>query len=171
MSLKPRRKPNQKASHAKRAKRLMGNVRLTSWESSFVLSGEGIRTSYATAKVMGVERVLDQGQVNLIVKQRLNWVVVCRALCELNGDMWIESEAVSIKDFKINDLADHYEKMREQVMASVNKRQVVDVGWICHTFRQKSPIDDNLELKDVEPITEERRNAWQYMEEKVTEDK
>lgn len=161
MTKKKQKTSKQKAAHAKRAKRLMQDVTMWSWESSKEL--EGARTCTAIAKVMGFERNLDQSSVDLIVRQRLNWVIVCRAVCELNGEVWVESEAVSAKDFMINDLAEHYERMREEVLKCVQKRHVVDVGWLCRTFNKNSPIDDNTELKYLGVVDTYRKAAWQKL--------
>lgn len=151
----------KKLQHRNRAKRLMQNVLLQSWESSEVLEGD--RTCQGIAKIMGVERQLNQRDVNLIVKQRLNWTICCRALCELNGEVWVETEIVAAKDIMVNDFAEHYDKMREQVLACVNKVHVVDVGWICHTFGNKQILDTNFELTWLGEVSDERRQAWKRL--------
>lgn len=109
----------------------MNNITLYSWESSEII--EGSRTSTAIAKIGPVKRQLTQKQVNLITTHRLNWSICCRAICEVNNDRWIETEIISVKDLKINDLAEHYEVMREQVLAAVNTKSILDLGWICQS--------------------------------------
>lgn len=158
---KKQKTSKQKKAHKDRAKRLMQNITLYSWESSEIL--EGTRTSTAIARLMGIDRALNQKDVNLIVRQRLNWTIACRALCEVSGDTWVETEIVSANDFMINDLAEHYERMREQVLASVNTRTVCDLGWICRSFNKNNPIDTNFELKFLGRVTPERKSAWQKL--------
>jgi len=149
--------------HRKRALRIMGKVTLWSWESSAGL--DGVRTSRGTARIMGIERDLSQKNVNLITTQQLNWAVCCRALCELNGDVWVESEIRSIRDINVNEMADQYERMREQVLSSVQKRHVVDLGWICQTFTKEDVVDTNFELKALGKVSETRKYDWNKAEE------
>lgn len=149
--------------HRKRALRIMGKVTLWSWESSAGL--DGVRTSIGTAKIMGIERDLSQKNVNLIIRQQLNWAVCCRALCELNGQVWVESELRSVRGININEIGEHYETMREQVLSSVQKRHVVDLGWICQTFTQKDVVDSNFELKSLGVVSETRKYDWNKAEE------
>jgi hypothetical protein len=144
--------------HRKRALRVMGKVTLWSWESSFV--SEGVRISSGTARIMGLERSLNQSNVDLITRQQLNWAVSSRALCKLNDEVWVESEICSVRNINVNELADYYQQMRELVLESVQKRHVVDVGWICQTFSKKDVVDSNFELMHLGEITEIRKYNW-----------
>lgn len=149
--------------HRKRASRLLGDLTFWSWESSTVT--DGTRTCTAIGKVMGVQRNLDQSAVNTAVQQRLNWVVVCRALCEVNGEVWVESEIRSVRDLKLNDIGEHYEAMRDGVIASVNTRSIVDIGWLCQSFTKTDKVDTNLDLLYLGEVTQQRREAWRQHEE------
>ena len=160
----PKKKKNQ---HRLRAMRLMNNITLFSWESSEVI--EGSRTCTALAKISHVTRQLNQKNVNLIATHRLNWVIVCRAICSVNNDAWIETEIRSVKDICVNELADEYDNMREAVLASVNSKQVVDLGWLAQSFDKNNPIDTNLELKHLGIVDSHRKAAWQQLHQEVLE--
>lgn len=158
MKSKKKIKNNQnRGMHLKRAKRLFSKVTLVSWESSEV---SGARTSFGTVNLAGVKKPLSQKEVNLLCTYHLDWIVCCRALCELNGEVWVESEIRAVRGVKINELAQEYEAMREKVLESVQVRHIVDLGWICKTFTDKEQIDSCIELELLDPITEERKRDW-----------
>lgn len=155
MSNKPRKK---KHNAFKRAQRLLSNTRIWSWESTAVTDVQ--RIAYGETKVGMFWRQLGQKQVKSIVARPQNWVICCRALCELNGDIWVESEFRSLRSVCVNDLYDEFESMRLDVIKAQRKDHIVDVGWIIQTFDKDDRIDSNLELYECGEVTEMRRNNW-----------
>lgn len=142
----------------KRCQTVFSNVRLWSWES---MRENGIQTAYGMARVGFVWRDLNQQQVSNIVSHSNNWIIVCRALCRLDYDEWIESEMIAAHSMKVNDFQEEYRRMREGVLASVNRKHVVDVGWIVQSFKNIAKLDDeSLPLFEKGRVSEERRNQW-----------
>lgn len=154
------KKRTKKHNATKRARRFFNNVRVWSWESSVVHNGS--RLVEARAKINMVWRALGQKQLDAILTHSNNWVVTCRALCELNNDVWIETESRSAKDVKVNELGDEFERMREAVLACVNIEHVVDVGWIIQSFNAIDRIDSDVELKHLGEVSELRRLNWHH---------
>lgn len=147
----------------KRAQRFFSNTRLWSWES--MVDESGMRISHGEARCGFAWKQLSQKEVDGLIVRNNNWVVCCRALCEVNGKEWIESEIRSARDIKINDLAFIYDELRESVLSSVQRCHVVDVGWIVHSFNKHDRIDDNFELAYPEYVTDERRAKWAKLNE------
>lgn len=142
----------------KRCQQVFSNVRLWSWES---MREDGVQIAHGMARIGFVWRDLDQQQVSSIVDKSNNWIVVCRALCRLGGDEWIESESVAARALKVNDLQEEYRRMRAGVLSSVNKRHVIDVGWIVQSFKEIELLDDeSLPLLNKGRASDERRNLW-----------
>lgn len=142
----------------KRAQAVFSNVRLWSWES---MREEGTQIAHGMARIGYVWRDLNQQQVSGIITKTNNWLIICRAFCHLNGKQWIESERVAAKAVKVSDFEDLYADMRRGVMASVNRMQVQDVGWIIQSFSNTAPIDDEqLPLFQLGRVSEARRNRW-----------
>lgn len=142
----------------KRCQQVFSNVRLWSWES---MRENGQQTAYGMARVGFVWRDLNQQQVSNIVSHSNNWIIVCRALCRLGDDEWIESEMIAAHSMKVNDFQDEYRRMREGVLASVNRQHVVDVGWIVQSFKDIAKLDDEkMPLFEKGRVSEERRNQW-----------
>lgn len=152
----------------KRAQTAFSNVRLWSWES---MREEGTQIAHGMARIGYVWRDLDQQQVTGIIARSNNWVVICRALCELNGHQWIESEAMAARAVKVNDFEDLYADMRRGVMASVNRVQVQDVGWIIQSFGKEDKIDnDDLPLFQIGKASNERRERWLMTDADIKQD-
>lgn len=153
-----KKKRTKNHNQVKRAKRFFSNVRIWSWESTAVSEGE--RIAHAECKAGFIWRDLDQKTVNAIVKRNHNWVVCYRALCMSNGSVWVESEIRSVRDVKVNDLGEEFEKLRNEVLEGQRLSQVIDVGWIIQTFAEKDRIDGLIELAHQGPINKERADAW-----------
>lgn len=142
----------------KRAQAVFSNVRLWSWES---MREDGTQIAHGMARVGFVWRDLSQSQVTGIINKTNNWIIICRALCCLNGQTWVESEAMAARAVKVNDFEALYADMRRGVMASVNRAQVQDVGWIIQSFGDKERIDDeSLPLFQLGKASDERRKNW-----------
>lgn len=150
--------PRKRHNAFKRCQQVFSNVRLWSWES---MREDGTQIAHGMARIGFVWRDLDQKQVTGIITKTNNWMIVCRALCCLNGQTWVESEAMSARAVKVSDFEALYTDMRRGVMASVNRAQVQDVGWIIQSFSNTAPIDDEqLPLFQLGQISEARRNRW-----------
>lgn len=158
----------KKNNNFKRAQRVFQNSRIWSWESD--VGKNGIRVVYAESRQGFIWKPISHKLTANMSRLSHNWTIVCRAICQAGDHEWIESEAVSIKQFKLDDLAEHYESMRESVLESVQKRHVVDVGWLAHTWGKVDPIDKkNLENIHAGSASEQRQLAWklaQTIEEK-----
>jgi len=144
----------------KRCQQVFSNVRLWSWES---MREDGVQIAHGMARIGFVWRDLDQRQVSSIVDKSNNWAIICRALCRFPGDTddCIEQELISLPMVRVNDLQEQYRKMRAGVLASVNKRHVIDVGWIVQSYKDVTPVDDEyLPLFQKGRVSEERRNQW-----------
>lgn len=142
----------------KRCQNVFSNVRLWSWES---MREDGTQIAHGMARVGFVWRDLNQQQVSSIVDKSNNWIIVCRALCRLGNDEWIESEMIAAHSMKVNDFQAEYRRMREGVLASVNRKHVVDVGWIVQSFKDIAKLDDeSLPLYEKGKVSEERRSYW-----------
>ena len=141
-----------------RAQRVFSNVRLWSWES---MREDGTQIAHGMARIGYVWRDLGQSQVTGIVSMPNNWVIICRALCELNGKTWVEDERRSARQLKVNDFELIYREMRAGVLASVNRAHVQDVGWIIQSFGSNDRIDDDrLPLFQLGDTSQERRVQW-----------
>lgn len=150
----------------KRCQNVFSNVRLWSWESE---RENGVQTSTGMARIGFVWRYLNQLQVSNIVSHSNNWVVICRALCRLDDQEWIESEMIAARQMKVNDFQDEYKKMRAGVLASVNRKQVIDVGWIVQSFKDVSVLDDEtLPLFERGQVSEDRRCKWILTDSEIT---
>ena len=153
-----KKKRTKKHDPNKRARRFFSNVRIWSWEST--VASEGERFANAECKTGMIWRHLSQKHVNGIVARTHNWVVCCRALCRLKGDVWVESEIRSARNIRVNDLAEEFDRMRIEVLNSVQLAHVVDVGWIIQSFHENDRIDDLIEIAHQGEVTEERAKAW-----------
>lgn len=152
----------------KRCQNVFSNVRLWSWESQ---RDNGEQIAHGMARVGFVWRDLNQQQVSNIVNNSNNWIIVCRALCRLADDEWIESEMIAARSMKVNDFQDEYKRMREGVLASVNRKHVIDVGWIIQSFKDVSILDDEkLPLFEKGTVSEERRSHWLMTDSEITEE-
>lgn len=151
-------KKRKKHNPQKRAQRVLHDVRLWSWES---MREDGVRIAHGEARAGFVWRQLNQKQVSTLVQQTNNWVIVCRALCDSGNDTWIESSIRSARDLKVNDFAEVYDEMREEVFAAVQHRHVYDCGWVVQSFNKISKVDNEmLPLIYMGEATQYRRNKW-----------
>lgn len=152
-------KKRKKHNPQKRAKRLSNNVRLWSWETS--TDSDGTREAHAEAHNGFIWQPLMHEDVRTLIQMTNNWIVISRALCELNGEVWVEQEARSIKQSKIEEFEDIYQDMQMEVLKSVQTRHVIDCGWIIQSFGKTNRIDDEkLPLIYLGEISEERREIW-----------
>lgn len=152
----------------KRCQNVFSNVRLWSWES---MRDDGVQTAHGMARVGFVWRDLNQQQVSNIVSHSNNWIIVCRALCRLGDDEWIESEMIAAHAMKVNDFQNEYRRMREGVLASVNRKHVIDVGWIVQSFKDIAKLDDEtLPLFELGKVSEERRSYWLMTDSTIAEE-
>lgn len=152
----------------KRCQNVFSNVRLWSWESE---RENGVQTADGKARIGFVWRYLNQQQVSNIVSHSNNWIIVCRALCRLGDDEWIESEMIAAHAMKVNDFQNEYRRMREGVLASVNRKHVIDVGWIVQSFKDIAKLDDeSLPLFELGKVSDERRNSWLITDSEIVEE-
>jgi len=154
----------------KRAQTAFSNVRLWSWES---MREDGTQIAHGMARIGYVWRDLDQQQVTGIIAKPNNWVVICRALCELNGETCIEDERRSAQHLKVNDFEMIYREMRAGVLASAIEAgaQVQDVGWIIQSFGKADKIDnDDLPLFQIGKASQERRERWLMTDSDIKQD-
>lgn len=149
----------KKNNNVRRAQRVFQNTRIWSWESE--VDRDGVREAHAESKIgIGWKPLTHKLAANM-TRLRHNWVIVCRALCRCGDDIWIESEMRSVENAKINDFIDVYDEMREAVLNSVQKRHVIDCGWIIQTFGKDDRIDnERLPLIYLGSAEEERKTAW-----------
>ena len=151
MSKRKKHNPN------KRAQNFFNCVRMWSWES---MQEDGVRIAHGEARLGMIWRALSQEQVRGIVARNNNWVIVCRALCHCNGETWVETESRSARNVKVNDFANHYEELRDQVLSCVQSRHVYDLGWVIQSFGKTDRIDSNLEMVYLGEPLESRRMLW-----------
>lgn len=152
----------------KRCQNVFSNVRIWSWESE---RENGVQTAAGMARVGFVWRYLNQQQVSNIVSHSNNWIIVCRALCRLGDDEWIESEMIAAHAMKVNDFQNEYRRMREGVLASVNRKHVIDVGWIVQSFKDIAKLDDeSLPLFELGKVSEDRRSYWLLTDSEIVEE-
>lgn len=104
----------------KRAQAVFSNVRLWSRES---MREDGTQIAHGMARVGFVWRDLDQKQVTGIIAKTNNWVIVCRAFCCLNGQTWVESEAMAARAVKVNDFEALYADMRRYAPRRYGQRE------------------------------------------------
>lgn len=155
-SKKPRRK---KHNPNKRAERFFSKCRIFTWEADREHSGD-IQNAVAEARtIRGWER-LNGDVASAIVRHRNNWIICVRALCQnANGEEWVEQEVRIVRGRVLQEFEDWYHDMRTQVLAAQRLDQVVDVGWICGTFRT-TPDDEGLSIHGLGASTPERRAMW-----------
>lgn len=151
----------KKHNSFKRATRLFSNATIWSWESMTDPHDVQQRISHAEANVGFVTRSLNQDQVQKIVDRPHNWVLCCRSLCWTgSGDPWVEHDALSFRNLRINELVEHYDEMRKYILTQCQYQHIYDIGWIIQTFNKNDKIDNGLELRNVGEATELRRTLW-----------
>lgn len=142
----------------KRAQRVFNNVRLWSWESA---REDGLQVAHGMARIGHVWRDLTQQQVAGIIDHPNNWIIICRALCLAGDTEWVETEARAARHVRVNIFEDIYADMRNQVFESVQRRHVIDCGWIIQSFSDVARIDDEkLPLFELGASSEARREKW-----------
>ena len=153
----------------KRAQRFFSNTRLWSWES--MIDQNGSRISHGEARCGFVWKPLSQKEVDSLIIRNNNWVICCRALCRTNDSVWIESEIRSARDIKVNDFSFMYDELRDSVLSQVQKRHVIDIGWIVHSFGKDDRIDSNFELayQDTDLPLDVRQKQWGILNETYKE--
>lgn len=153
----------------KRAQRFFNNTRLWSWES--MIDQSGSRISHGEARCGFVWKPLSQKEVDSLIRRNNNWVICCRALCVAGDKEWIESEIRSARDIKVNDFSFMYDELRDAVLSQVQKRHVIDVGWIVNSFGKNDRIDSNFELayQKTDLLLEQRQKQWRILDETYKE--
>lgn len=146
----------------KRLQRFLSDVRLWTWESE----GEGEKRPLRGVIFAGmVQKSLSLKQAESILVKTNNWIVCCRALCVSGNDTWIESEIRAARQVKIADFEEIYKQMRQQVFESVQRRHVIDCGWIVQTYQDNKKIDDEgLVMFGLGKTSAQRQANWQRFE-------
>lgn len=144
----------------KRAQRFFGRSRVWSWESD--IDADGTRIAYAES-FHGLGWVpLSPDVTAHLVRRPQNWIVCCRAACLApDGTEWIETEIRQARSLALNELEELYREMHAAVLACVHPAHIIDVGWIAHTWRDNTLLDDDRwYLQRLCPFDPARRQAW-----------
>jgi hypothetical protein len=75
----------------------------------------------------------------------MNWIIGMRALCLApNGDVYIESIDLTMRDFRLKDLSDEVTNftLAKLLLEDLKTDHIVDVGWMAHTFGNQPWHDD-----------------------------
>ena len=170
MSSKPRTK---KHSSNKRINSTFSNVRLWSWES--MIDKDKTTVSHGELRIGHVWREMAQKQVTDLAALPMNWSICCRALCSNpeDGSVWLETSLRTVRDIRVNALAELYAEMRKDVMDELKDDglldSVLDCGWIMRTFKNTDPIDSGYESQHVGEISPNRHKLWLFSQENVHE--
>lgn len=144
----------------KRAQRLMGNVRLWSWESDVE---DGRRVLHSEAK-KGIAWVNMHPRQALGAAHRINnWTLIVRAI------LWYPDGKVDIKPalahFRNVDLAQLEQEakiLRKEALKGVQKGHIVDVGWLAMSYINTPRSEGDKDLFALGDITEERQMLWNH---------
>jgi len=144
----------------KRAKRILSNTRLWSWES---MIENGTRIAYGESFYWPKWVSLSQQQVNSLVQRPQNWALCFRAIyLHKDGSFEIESETAIGRDLRVNDFGQLQEGMRRRIVKQLDIDKICDVGWICQSFHSEEQLDKiNLEMINLDPITQLRKLKWE----------
>lgn len=163
-----------KKNHLKRMQAYFaGNVRMWRWESVHDPQEKQDNIHYVNMEVRKSPMMKNYiRQRTSLIPQMANypmdWMLCCRALCKSNNDVWVETEMVSFKNMALTSFSDHYFDMRDKVLDAVQRRHIIDLGWIAHTTNKKTTsLDSNWELYALGEPTEERQMLWNYSEKLV----
>lgn len=113
----------------KRAQNFFKGCRLWSWESEHE---NGHPISHGVTRRGFLWANLTQKQVDGIVAMQNSWILCVRSAMRWpDGTIATQQETVIVPNVKINELAEHYEKMRESVYQASVQSALFDMGWIA----------------------------------------
>ena len=148
----------------KRAQRFFSNTRLWSWESRLDKNGEA--TSHAEVRRGGMWQQLNQNQVDGVRKHSNNWTVCYRFLMMYDdGEVRLHSEFGSFRNTKLIDLSTTVGKFRQSLLSKIQRRHILDSGWLAQSFLSDPRDNEGFENHDLDGATEERRMLWSYAQE------
>ena len=150
----------------KRAQRFFSNTRLWSWESR--IEPDGSPTSHAEVKRGAIWQPLSQNQVDGIRKNNNNWTVCYRILTQYDdGEVRLHSEFDSFRNSKIIDLGVTVGKFRQSLLSKIQKRHILDAGWLAQSFLSDPRDNEGFENYDLDDATDERKMLWNYGQESL----
>lgn len=148
-------------SPLKRMQRQLNDLRLWSWESDF--DKDGVR--YAELEVrlhplLPYRTLSEQMFLSDLVRHPFNWKVCARVLCQSGDDVWLETRELIARQTKINGLSSIYQAMKEDAISSQQRGQIIDVGWIAHTFGKNPDKDESWIYAHQGEVTEARKMLY-----------
>lgn len=149
-----------------------GNVRMWRWESDHDPNEKLDNIHYVNMEVRKspmMRHYIRQptSRIPQMANYPQNWMLCCRALCQSGNDEWVETEMVAFKNMRLTSFSDHYFDMRDKVLEAVQRRHIVDLGWIAHTTNNRTSLDSNWELYALGHSAEERQMLWNHSEKLV----
>lgn len=151
----------RKNHHAtKRAKRLLGNVRIWSWESD---QEDSTRSLYAQAKQPLGWLPLNQKDISHIANNPNNWVFSLRLIRWYpDGNVDIDTATAYFWNTKLAHLENEAKAMRKLLLAKAKREHIVDVGWTATSFVSQPRNIDTCTMLALGSITEPRQFLWNY---------
>jgi hypothetical protein len=158
---KPRNKSRNKYDKEKNMKIVLRDLRMWAWESDF-------KGDTAVADIeMRAHPLLPYSPVRpdffaKIVEAKLNWKLAVRVLCSNGTKDWMEIVDTVIHNTPITQIAEVYRLMKQEAMNAQQKSQIVDVGWIAHTFYKDKRLDNGWDQAHQGIATEERKTLYRF---------
>lgn len=106
----------------------------------------------------------DQEDLDDLITKSHRLVVCIRAVCMNGSDSWeITSELRPAIAVKVPELEKLYFDLRKELLEDVQKRHIVDVGWIIQTYTQPKQIENDRWWRyAMGAASKERQELWRY---------
>jgi len=141
--------------------RQLNDLRLWSWESD--CDKDGVRLAEIEVRLhplLPYQTLSEQRFLDDLLRHPFNWKICARALCSNGIDTWLETRELITRQTKINSLSNIYEAMKQDAISAQQHSQIVDVGWIAHTFSSNPDRDTNWIYAHQGEVTEARKMLY-----------
>jgi hypothetical protein len=150
----------KKHSTDKRAKRLMGNIRLWSWESE---REDDSRILYGEVKRSICWVNLDPTAILVSANKLNNWTLIVRAILWYpDGKADIKSAIGNFPNITLAKLEEEAKLLRKTALEGIQKGHIVDVGWIALSYVKAPRINEEVDMLHLGSINEHRQMLWNY---------
>lgn len=144
----------------KRAQRLMGNVRMWSWESEVEDDVRILRAEYKRGFVwlpMTKEDTLrTANKIN-------NWSLILRAILWYpDGKSDVNTVIADFRNVNLAQLEVEAKALRETALKRVQRGHIVDVGWLAISYTDAPRTEGDKDLAHLGGVSIERQELWNY---------
>lgn len=144
----------------KRAQRLMGNVRLWSWESEVdkgtrILNAE-FKRGFAWLPMTGKDAILTANRNN-------NWSLVVRVITWYpDGKVDVKTVLADFRNINLAKLEVEAKALRATALDKVQTGHIVDVGWLAISFTDSPRTEGDKDMVHIGAISEARQMLWNH---------